>query len=217
MKIFLERVRTKNWLRFILLIFLFAIAEATMMSHDLAIEVVGTLGVAYLILTLNQPKMKRHSWYFYPIVIALAVMAIFVISVIIGIIRYQVMHGVYAGHNQDAINATLRVNKTHLVPLVLQMSILAPIIEELVFRAGFIGKFRIKVFPHFDLILSSLIFGYLHVLAFNNIGDWLNLASYTLMGFIFGLVYLKTENIWCSIGTHIAYNSLVTVALVAMI
>ena len=78
--------------------------------------------------------------------------------------------------------------------------ILAPIIEEIIFRMNI--KTLIKNETTF-LIISTLIFGFLH-----SYFDIINGYRYYLLGLALAIVYLKTDNIVCCISTHFLNNLL---------
>ena len=89
--------------------------------------------------------------------------------------------------------------------------IIAPLTEELMFR-GFMKKF-IKNNTLF-LILSSIIFGGLHVVVASNIEQILFIIPYSILGFAFSLNYVRTKNIASNIFLHGAWNSIAIVALI---
>ena len=89
--------------------------------------------------------------------------------------------------------------------------IIAPIIEELMFR-GFTKKF-IKNDILF-VILSSLIFGGLHVAVAEGFKQMLFIIPYSILGFAFSLNYMKTKNIVSNIFLHSAWNSLAVIAMI---
>ena len=76
--------------------------------------------------------------------------------------------------------------------------ILAPIIEEIVFRKWIID--RAKPFGEFSAcILSGLMFGLFH-------GNFLQAFYATALGFIFSYVYIRTSNIMYTIALHSIIN-----------
>ena len=89
--------------------------------------------------------------------------------------------------------------------------IIAPLTEELMFR-GFMKKF-IKNNLLF-LILSSLIFGGLHVVVASSLYQLLFIIPYSILGFAFALNYVKTKNIVSNIFLHSAWNSIAFIALI---
>lgn len=85
---------------------------------------------------------------------------------------------------------------------ILTTTLLAPIIEELVFRLSF-NEIKSKVFY---LILTSLIFAFVHI---SSMSEMLYLIPYFALGFCLGLTYQKTGNIIPAILTHIFHNLIV--------
>ena len=87
--------------------------------------------------------------------------------------------------------------------------IVAPLAEELTFRAGFkfmlIDKAKCK--PVSYIMLSSLIFGFLHWSP--GITGLAHMLLTGLMGITYDIIYLKTDNIYISIISHMLYNGLV--------
>lgn len=82
--------------------------------------------------------------------------------------------------------------------------IIAPIIEEITFR-----KAIAKIFTNkwLYVIMSGIIFGYLHVFGSNNILEYLYIIPYGSLGFFFALTYYETKSIFPSIIMHAIHNS----------
>ena len=88
---------------------------------------------------------------------------------------------------------------------------IAPLTEELMFR-GFIKKF-IKNNILF-VIVSSLIFGGLHVISANSFQQFLYIIPYSILGLAFSLNYVKTKNIVSNIFLHSAWNSIAVIVMI---
>ena len=106
--------------------------------------------------------------------------------------------GVSNSTNQEIIE------NAHMNPFVLITItvIMAPIVEELVFRGILMGR----VFNPdsiVGLILSSLLFGLAHMP--NSIGVWIVYAG---MGFVLGTVYRKCQKLEYCIMAHMINNSI---------
>jgi len=95
----------------------------------------------------------------------------------------------------------------------ISMIITGPIIEELVFRAGFKNAFKnAKPFA----IFTGLLFGLVHLLAsFDSFSDiltnWsqlLYIIPYSALGIMFGIAYFKTNTIFTTIRYHIIHNAI---------
>ena len=59
--------------------------------------------------------------------------------------------------------------------------------------------------------MSGLIFGSLHITSYiTTISDIIYIIPYASLGFAFGLLYYKTDNIFSSITVHSIHNLLAT-------
>ncbi len=116
------------------------------------------------------------------------------------------MEGVSNSTNQAAIE------NAHMNPFVLitVTVIMAPIVEELIFRGLLMGR----VFNPdsiVGLILSSLLFGLVHTP--NSIGVWIVYAG---MGFALGTGYRKFQKLEYCIMAHMINNSIAVSTLLLL-
>ena len=128
--------------------------------------------------------------------IGLTYLGIYIITRIGTIV--MMMEGVSNSTNQAAIE------NAHMNPFLLIMFtvIMAPIVEELIFRGLLMGR----VFNPdsiVGLIFSSLLFGLIH--RPNSIGVWIVYAG---MGFALGIAYRKFQKLEYCIMAHIINNSI---------
>ena len=110
----------------------------------------------------------------------------------------MMMEGVSNSTNQATIE-NIHMNPFVLITLTV---IMAPIVEELVFRGILMGR----VFNPdsiVGLILSSLLFGLAHMP--NSIGVWIVYAG---MGFVLGIAYRKCQKLEYCIMAHMINNSI---------
>lgn len=87
--------------------------------------------------------------------------------------------------------------------------VIAPFIEECVFRLGFRKIFKTK---WLFIVLSGFVFGSLHV--FGSLTSWfdlLYLIPYCAPGFVFAYVLTKSDNIFVPIGLHFIHNGFLMV------
>ncbi|MEY2305773.1 CPBP family intramembrane glutamic endopeptidase [Bacillus tropicus] len=87
------------------------------------------------------------------------------------------------------------------------ISIIGPILEEIVFRKILFGTLYKKFNFFIAAIISSLVFAAIHF-------DFTHLLVYTAMGLVFAFLYVKTKRIIVPIAAHVAMNTLVAVAQV---
>lgn len=88
-----------------------------------------------------------------------------------------------------------------LIPLVLAVSVSAPIFEEIIFRGIIFNDFK-KAMPFWLAILTQgLLFGIFH-------GNWIQGVYATLVGIVLGIVYYKYRSIWAVILLHFSYNTM---------
>lgn len=84
--------------------------------------------------------------------------------------------------------------------------ILAPILEESVFRLGFRNIFKNKFL---FVLISGFVFGSLHLIGnFNNPLIFLHLIAYCGCGVAFAYMLAKTNNILVSMGFHFMHNGI---------
>ena len=91
---------------------------------------------------------------------------------------------------------------------IITIGIIAPIIEEFIFRKAFKDVFKSGLA---FILTSGLIFGGLHVvLSFNSLWDFLYIIPYSALGISFAAMYYKTDCIYTSIIMHMFHNTVLT-------
>lgn len=111
--------------------------------------------------------------------------------------------------------------------LVLGISLLAPILEELFFRGYVLGfllgaKDKLETTSLRDksvwwpIMFSSIFFGFMHFQGLSSVSDAFVLLWTALLGVILAVARIKTGSIWTSIFIHIVYNS-ITAAIVLIV
>lgn len=105
--------------------------------------------------------------------------------------------------NQLTIIAALQSDGTIL--MMISAILFGPIIEELIFRKAIFGIFKKNIT---GLIVSSLIFGTIHLVSEPSLASAIvNGTAYFVMGFVFGLIYLKNDkNVFAPMIIHILSN-----------
>jgi membrane protease YdiL (CAAX protease family) len=92
-----------------------------------------------------------------------------------------------------------------IIGMLLVACVVAPVNEEMIFRAGIYRFIRQRLGRAPALALSSLLFGALHVnwSTYNGLASFVPLA---LLGAVFALIYEKTGCIWVSMVAHGLFN-----------
>lgn len=95
---------------------------------------------------------------------------------------------------------------------LVSIAFIAPFVEEMIFRLGVRNlSGRNKYFP----IISALAFGIPHIIAgldfnnfltFSNLLEFVYVVPYGALGYVFGVIYNKTDNILCSMTSHFLHN-----------
>lgn len=170
--------------------------------YTIAIEVIIITSIAmlfkdYLVKCFND-MIKNHKKYFkkylkyWFIMLALMVISNFLIMIFVP--------GSSAA-NQDAINEMFK--ELPIFTFILSV-ILAPVLEEFAFRLSFRAIFKNKII---FILVSGLLFGSFHVIGTVEVWtDLLYIIPYSIPGFIFGYVYVKSDNIFTSMGLHFLHN-----------
>lgn len=105
--------------------------------------------------------------------------------------------------NESAIR-----DQFELAPIFTYISsvFLAPILEESIFRLSFRNIFKNNIL---FIVISGLVFGSLHLLAGVDMNLlFLYLISYCSFGIIFAYMFVKTNNIFVSMGFHLMHNGI---------
>ena len=91
--------------------------------------------------------------------------------------------------------------------IVLATVVLAPIVEEMIFRAFLFGALAPRIGVFAGAILTALFFGAVH-------GDLVLFPTLAALGFIAALAYAATGKLWVSIVLHALNNALGAAVLV---
>lgn len=96
--------------------------------------------------------------------------------------------------------------KPYPIIMGLNICLIGPFIEEIVFRKSFKNAFPN---PFIFVSLSFLVFGSLHVTSYaTNLIDYLYIIPYGTLGGVFAYMYLKTNSIFTSMTFHMIHNTL---------
>lgn len=167
---------------------------------DISCIVLTLLSVWLLVFIAKKLKLMNFSWDFLTKKNVKFILLAFVIArvVVYGLSVLMMLQGENSTKNDDAI-----IEMTKLISPILSfimVSIAAPITEEIVFRGGIIGLL-FKDYPIAGIIISSLIFGSIHLST-----NFISFLIYTSIGFVLSYSYYKTKRLEVSISIHFLNN-----------
>ncbi|WP_085993404.1 CPBP family intramembrane glutamic endopeptidase [Oceanobacillus senegalensis] len=169
-------------------------------------SIISFLGALFIILWLLKPdmQMQQHRDNSGGQVILWSIIGFFMAYVVqVGAAMIEVkIFGIEAGseNTQNIIGISRAIPLFMIVP-----AIVAPILEEVIFRKIIFGRLYKRMNFFFAALLSALIFGAIH-------GELQHLLVYSSMGFVFAFLYVKTKRILTPIIVHAALNSMTVIA-----
>ena len=98
-------------------------------------------------------------------------------------------------------------NPASLIVSIATVAVLAPVLEELFFRGILINRWAVKWRPGTAIVASALLFGILHLIA---------IGGAFMFGTIAAVLYIRTRTLLVPMAMHVANNSLVTLAILAL-
>lgn len=106
------------------------------------------------------------------------------------------------GIKPGSANTQMIMDITRAAPLFMIVpALIAPIVEEILFRKIIFGTFYKKMNFFFAALLSAFVFGIIH-------GEPQHILIYGSMGFVFAYLYVKTKRILVPIIVHMTMNSI---------
>lgn len=116
----------------------------------------------------------------------------------------------FSGELSSNENTVRTFIETSPLLMFIDISIYAPLAEELLFRKSIKDIFKNK---WLYIFVSGFIFGALHVVGTEGILGLLYLIPYCSLGFTFAYIYSKTDNIYSSIMLHAMHNTISLILL----
>lgn len=117
---------------------------------------------------------------------------------------------------QDAITY-LKQSKDHPISLIFTaftITLLAPLLEELVFRGVLQNYFTAKFGAIFGIIISSTIFAFVHYSTNQGLGNISLLLSLFTLSLIMGYTYYRQRSLIAPFTLHAVFNSFTTLQLI---
>lgn len=130
-----------------------------------------------------------------------------------GILIY--LHG-EAPPLQEAVKFLIQALKEGIavIPAIIAITIVAPIMEEYLFRGIIQSYFRGKVGPKKAILISSLAFSLLHYSGSQGIQNIFLLISLFLLSLYLGFIYEKTRSIISNVTLHVTFNIINTIVII---
>ena len=124
--------------------------------------------------------------------------------------------GEVTSDNQEQIEKMMSTNNA--VTMFVLVCVVAPILEELVFREAIIGSFKKSLNIHVLTFISAFLFILLHSLSKEAGGiDWMASLIYVPLTIpIVGMYRYYNNNVFASISTHFIYNFIAFIVLLNM-
>jgi uncharacterized protein len=97
---------------------------------------------------------------------------------------------------RNSLDATPGDSLLYQILMFLTLVVVAPLSEELIFRGIILNRWAQKWSLPTSLIMTSLLFGFLHV----------NPIGLSMFGLVLALLYLKTKTLWVPIAAHAVNN-----------
>lgn len=141
------------------------------------------------------------------------VLMIYVCQIIGGLLTLA-LGGNQTSENQQLIES---ITTSYPVIMIFVSCILAPIVEEMLFR-GIVFGWIYEWNPKMAHLISAFIFGFIHIMSAvfaGNLLEWVQIFSYGLMGFALSYLYEKQNNIYVPILSHMM-NNIISMCLVLL-
>ena len=186
----------KRWMTFFLILIFtpihLSIADKVMRTNSLALSIIFTLVELAILFYVGRKYDLFHIRK-----ISLKDMLKWLLSYALLFLFYMLVN--FLGPTQSDTTQSIQSLSLSLPVLFLDLCILAPITEEIFMR----GMLQGTVFKntYIGLVATSVLFAYLH-------GPYTipSFITYLGMGFVFGIRYKTSDNLWNSILLHVLNN-----------
>lgn len=227
---FINNIKVKKWLIFILLFLCFlgfdlitAIIYHYLggnINHLTNTETVCFLLIRYFVLImlflLLYRKYLKEKWFdfrknfkdYFDITFKNWLLG-FIIMIVSNLIINRFFSGL--GQNENSVQSLIK--EMPFVAFIIT-TLLAPFVEEMIFRKGLQDAFNNKTLY---MITSGVLFGLIHVMGTGNIYEYLLIIPYGALGFMFAKTINETDNIYSTILMHMLHNGVLTILAIGVI
>lgn len=141
------------------------------------------------------------------------------LAIIFGLMFINMARILATGHmtvasNQQTLQNTFSQGPYGIIFVGVLAVVVAPIVEELIFRGVVMNYFFKNSGWWWNIALSAVLFGYFHVYSAFNFFDFL---QYALMGAVLAYIYKKTRQLQYAMLTHALNNAISFFAMMSMI
>lgn len=134
-------------------------------------------------------------------------------GMLVVILERLVQHHQTTAANQQQLEQMAHAGLMWQSMTIFMAVILAPLLEEAIFRGVVMNYFGQQTRWHLNLWLSALLFGCFHV--FLQTFQWTALLQYTLTGLVFAYVYHRTRQLQYSMLLHCLNNSIAMLVILS--
>ena len=140
----------------------------------------------------------------------LSILPYYIISAVVLYIGMDVLKAIdpEVGQAIPFENLTLRIE---YVVAFITLVVIAPIAEELLFRGLFLGKLSERTGKWLAVIVTALVFGFMHLIAPTDTGivlQWSAAADTFAMGLTAGILQVLSGSIWAGVILHSIKNGI---------
>ena len=230
MKNLITKIKTKKWIIFISLLFLFLLLDGILgityyylggNIKDLTIyETIYFLIAKYVIMIiifiLIYRKYLKEKWFDFKKNIKKYFEISFrnwLIGFVIMIVSNIIINLFVSGLGENESSVQLLIKKMPIIAFCIT-TFLAPFIEEMIFRKSLQDCFNNKTIY---MITSGILFGLVHVMGSENIFEYLLIIPYGALGFMFAKTINETDNVYSTILLHMLHNGALTILAMGVI
>ena len=176
--------------------------------YGLQILLIALEGIAATVVLVKSQRWKEYGRFQF----RWSYLGIFFLSFILMFLWVNITTRIFPStQNGSAIKETVAnlTGISYFVTRILYGSLIAPIVEELVFRGLLmIALSKFKKYS-IDVIISSTLFSLIHVLQYG----WVltDFIVYAGAGLLFGMLFLYTRSVYWPMALHIVWNTFLIV------
>lgn len=155
-------------------------------------------------------KEFGEKWKTYLPLIAISAVAMYFGNILVNLI-YMLFGETGVSDNQELINGCLTGDIRYF--MVIETILVAPIVEEMIFRKFMIGTFEEKFGwkPMVAVVISTIVFSLIHVIG-GDAANYLYIFQYIPLAFVISYSYYKSDyNIFVPIIIHFINNALAVI------